>query len=193
MANPTEAELVRRQIAAMEAVKEAEAVEADALADGAEERLRQHLAKRQSALDALQALEQADYMPTANHTRMRAELMTKAGKAIIAAPVRCRIPVSEQLANEVTELRAKAAQIRSRQVRAHGRAMGYGPKISVGSCPSQKPLSEKTGQNDAVSSSFHRRAHEGGQKGVLRFHVQWSQVGDAAIMVSAQSFQKLCP
>jgi hypothetical protein len=124
MSSKADGELVKRLIEAMQALIECEAREADAQADKIEEKLRAHLVKRQTLLDALQTLEGSDYMPVANHTRALADVMSKAGRALIAAPVRFTIPVSEQLALQLAEARAAAARIRQKQVRSSGQTTG---------------------------------------------------------------------
>jgi len=96
----------------------------DRQAEQAALELERHLHERNQRLRTLQEWEGAEYMPSANHTRAIVDVMTKAGQAIVGYDVRVTIPKSEALSIRLAELRAQAAQIRSRPVRSHGTARG---------------------------------------------------------------------
>jgi hypothetical protein len=113
-------------VTAMRDVIAAEADEADRAADQFDQnQLQPHLEELNRRKQALEEWAGAPYMPAANHTRAVVDLIHMSGKTILGESTRVTIPTAEALQIQLAELRAKAQFLRARQVRAHGRAMGY--------------------------------------------------------------------
>jgi hypothetical protein len=132
--NTTEAELVQRLAGAMRHVIQCEADEADAIARARQAELDQHLAKLQPLLDEAAHIDGCQFVSRSVSLQIQHDLMTRIPGTTLAQPVAIPMTHTMRYATAVHNARSEARRLRSREVRAHGKAMGYTPEQILEQC-----------------------------------------------------------
>jgi hypothetical protein len=111
--------------AAMRAVIQCEADEADRIAEQAQQQLDAHVAKLQPLLDEAAHIDGCQFVSRSVSLQIQHDLMIRIPGTALAQPMPIPITRTMQLQMALEQARQKAQFLRNRTVRSHGKAMGY--------------------------------------------------------------------